>query len=63
MTMVTPARRAALSRRSLWLAYATAGHDLLEGLVAIAAGAAASSTALIFRLESLGEMSSAAVLV
>ena len=47
MTVVTPARRAALSRRSLWLAYVTAGYDLLEGLVAIAAGAAVSSTALI----------------
>src|SRR3954454_6284196 len=47
MTVLTSDRRAALSRRSLWLAYATAGYNLLEGLVAIAAGAAASSTALI----------------
>lgn len=36
---LTPQRRALLSRRSLWLAYATAGYNLLEGLVAIAAGA------------------------
>ncbi|TDC84534.1 hypothetical protein E1193_05235 [Micromonospora sp. KC606] len=60
----TPQRRALLSRRSLWLAYATAGYNLLEGLVAIAAGAAASSTALIgFGLDSFVEVSSAAVLI
>ncbi|SCL35758.1 Cation efflux family protein [Micromonospora rhizosphaerae] len=53
-----------LSRRSLWLAYATAGYNLLEGLVAFAAGAAASSTALIgFGLDSFVEVSSAAVLI
>ncbi|NGM12760.1 cation transporter [Verrucosispora sioxanthis] len=61
---VTPRRRAVLSRRSLWLAYATAGYNLLEGLVAIAAGAAASSTALVgFGLDSFVEVSSAAVLI
>ncbi|WP_371687326.1 cation diffusion facilitator family transporter [Micromonospora sp. KC723] len=60
----TPQRREVLSRRSLWLAYATAGYNLLEGLVAIAAGAAASSTALIgFGLDSFVEVSSAAVLI
>jgi divalent metal cation (Fe/Co/Zn/Cd) transporter len=53
-----------LSRRSLRLAYATAGYNLLEGLVAITAGAAASSTALIgFGLDSFVEVSSAAVLI
>ncbi|MCG5451060.1 MULTISPECIES: cation diffusion facilitator family transporter [Micromonospora] len=63
-SLLTPERRAALSRRSLWLAYATAGYNLLEGLVAIAAGAAASSTALIgFGLDSFVEVSSAAVLI
>lgn len=57
-------RRAALSRRSLQFAYVTAGYNLLEGLVAIAAGAAASSTALIgFGLDSFVEVSSAAVLI
>jgi divalent metal cation (Fe/Co/Zn/Cd) transporter len=62
--VLTPVRRAALSRRSLWLAYATAGYNLLEGLVAIAAGAAASSTALIgFGLDSFVEVSSAAVII
>ncbi|MEH0935733.1 cation diffusion facilitator family transporter [Micromonospora psammae] len=63
-SLLTPERRAVLSRRSLWLAYATAGYNLLEGLVAIAAGAAASSTALIgFGLDSFVEVSSAAVLI
>ncbi|MFI6265591.1 cation diffusion facilitator family transporter [Micromonospora sp. NPDC051006] len=64
VSVLTPQRRAVLSRRSLWLAYATAGYNLLEGLVAIAAGAAASSTALIgFGLDSFVEVSSAAVLI
>ncbi|MGN9777518.1 cation diffusion facilitator family transporter [Micromonospora sp. H33] len=63
-SILTPERRAALSRRSLWLAYATAGYNLLEGLVAIAAGTTASSTALIgFGLDSFVEVSSAAVLI
>ncbi|MGB2568455.1 cation diffusion facilitator family transporter [Micromonospora citrea] len=62
--LLTPERRAVLSRRSLWLAYATAGYNLLEGMVAIVAGAAASSTALIgFGLDSFVEVSSAAVLI
>jgi divalent metal cation (Fe/Co/Zn/Cd) transporter len=64
MTTLTAERRATLSRRSLWLAYATAGYNLAEGLVAIAAGAAASSAALIgFGLDSFVEVSSAAVLI
>jgi divalent metal cation (Fe/Co/Zn/Cd) transporter len=62
--VLTAGRRTVLSRRSLWLAYATAGYNLLEGVVAIAAGAAASSTALIgFGLDSFVEVSSAAVLI
>jgi divalent metal cation (Fe/Co/Zn/Cd) transporter len=62
--VLTPRRRAALSRRSLHLAYATAGYNLLEGLVAIVAGAAASSSALIgFGLDSFVEVSSAAVII
>jgi divalent metal cation (Fe/Co/Zn/Cd) transporter len=57
-------RRAQLNRRSLRLAYATAGYNLLEGFVAIAAGAAASSTALIgFGLDSFIEVSSALVVI
>lgn len=64
LSLLTPERREALSRRSLWLAYATAGYNLLEGLVALAAGATASSTALIgFGLDSFVEVSSAAVLI
>ncbi|MEU4773417.1 cation transporter [Micromonospora sp. NPDC023644] len=64
VSLLTPERRALLSRRSLWLAYATAGYNLLEGLIAIAAGAAASSTALVgFGLDSFVEVSSAAVLI
>jgi divalent metal cation (Fe/Co/Zn/Cd) transporter len=61
---VSAARRRTLNRRSLLLAYATAGYNLLEGAVAIAAGAAASSTALIgFGLDSFVEVSSALVVI
>lgn len=61
---LTPARRALLNRRSLLLAYATAGYNTLEGLVAITAGAVASSTALIgFGLDSFIEVSSALVVI
>ncbi|MEU4479633.1 cation transporter [Micromonospora sp. NPDC023966] len=64
VSLLSPERRAVLSRRSLWLAYATAGYNLIEGVVAIAAGAAASSTALLgFGLDSLVEVSSAAVVI
>jgi hypothetical protein len=35
---VTSARRGTLNRRSLRLAYATAGYNLLKGIVAVAAG-------------------------
>ncbi|MBG0818552.1 cation transporter [Planomonospora sp. ID82291] len=61
---LTAERRAVLNRRSLHLAYATAGYNLLEGAVAIAAGAAASSAALLgFGLDSFVEVSSAAVVI
>jgi divalent metal cation (Fe/Co/Zn/Cd) transporter len=63
-SVLTPGRRAHLNRRSLHLAYATAGYNLVEGLVAVAAGAAASSTALIgFGLDSFIEVSSALVVI
>ncbi|MFK3985263.1 cation diffusion facilitator family transporter [Micromonospora sp. NPDC050397] len=63
-TILSPQRRARLNRRSLHLAYTTAGYNLLEGIVAVAAGAAASSTALIgFGLDSFIEVSSALVVV
>lgn len=61
---LTSARRTQLNRRSLHLAYATAGYNLLEGVVAVAAGAMASSTALIgFGLDSFVEVSSALVVI
>lgn len=60
----TAARRGQLNRRSLHLAYATAGYNLAEGVVAVAAGAAASSTALIgFGVDSFIEVSSALVVI
>lgn len=60
----TPVRRAVLNRRSLLLAYATAGYNLVEGMVALAAGALASSAALIgFGLDSVIEVSSALVVI
>lgn len=60
----TPARRAVLNRRSLLLAYATAGYNLVEGIVALAAGSLASSAALIgFGLDSAIEVSSALVVI
>lgn len=63
-TILTPHRRARLNRRSLHLAYTTAGYNLLEGVTAVTAGAAASSTALIgFGLDSFIEVSSALVVI
>jgi divalent metal cation (Fe/Co/Zn/Cd) transporter len=63
-TTPTSARRALLNRRSLHLAYATAGYNLVEGAVAVTAGAAASSTALLgFGLDSFVEVSSALVVI
>jgi divalent metal cation (Fe/Co/Zn/Cd) transporter len=60
----TPQRRALLNRRSLYLAYTSAGYNVLEGIVAVAAGAVASSTALIgFGLDSFIEVSSALVVI
>jgi divalent metal cation (Fe/Co/Zn/Cd) transporter len=61
---LTPQRRAVLHRRSLLLAYATAGYNLVEGIVAVAAGAAATSAALLgFGLDSFIEVSSALVVI
>jgi divalent metal cation (Fe/Co/Zn/Cd) transporter len=62
--IVSPRRRVRLNRRSLHLAYASAGYNLVEGVVAVAAGAAASSTALLgFGLDSFVEVSSALVVI
>jgi divalent metal cation (Fe/Co/Zn/Cd) transporter len=57
-------RRQALNRRSLRLAYASAGYNLLEGVVAVLAGASATSVALLgFGLDSFIEVSSALVVI
>jgi len=63
-TVLAASRRAVLNRRSLLLAYATAGYNLLEGLVAVTAGAVAGSSALVgFGLDSFAEVSSALVVI
>jgi divalent metal cation (Fe/Co/Zn/Cd) transporter len=55
------ARRATLTRRVRLLVTATIGYNVVEAVVALAAGAAASSSALIgFGLDSVIEVSSAA---
>ena len=60
MSMVTD-RRTVLARRVRWLVAATITYNVIEAVVAITAGAAASSTALIgFGLDSVIEVSSAA---
>ncbi|MFH0515677.1 cation transporter [Streptomyces sp. M41] len=57
----SPARREALSRRIRLLVAATITYNVVEAVVAITAGAMASSTALIgFGLDSVIEVSSAA---
>ena len=59
---MTMTREAALNRRSLRLAYASVGYNLLEGVVAVLAGASATSVALLgFGLDSFIEVSSALV--
>ncbi|MFC4334763.1 cation diffusion facilitator family transporter [Salininema proteolyticum] len=64
MTTLSPARRESLHRRARLLAYATVGYNVVEGVVAIAAGAAASSVALIgFGLDSFIEVSSALIVL
>lgn len=54
-------RRSVLTRRVRWLVVATISYNAVEAVVALAAGVAASSTALIgFGLDSVIEVSSAA---
>lgn len=58
---LTPQRRATLQRRIRWIVAATIGYNLIEAVVAIAAGTIASSGALIaFGLDSTIEVLSAA---
>ncbi|GAA3627791.1 cation transporter [Microlunatus ginsengisoli] len=57
----SPARRALLARRIRLLVAATITYNVIEGVVALTAGAKASSSALIgFGLDSIIEVSSAA---
>jgi divalent metal cation (Fe/Co/Zn/Cd) transporter len=58
---LTQERRGVLQRRIRWIVAATIGYNLIEAIVAITAGAAASSGALIaFGLDSTIEVLSAA---
>jgi divalent metal cation (Fe/Co/Zn/Cd) transporter len=59
--LVEPQRRAVLSRRVRLLVSATISYNIIEAIVALSAGAVASSAALIgFGLDSVIEVSSAA---
>jgi divalent metal cation (Fe/Co/Zn/Cd) transporter len=58
---LSPDRRAVLARRIRWFVAATISYNVVEAVVALTAGARASSTALIgFGLDSVIEVSSAA---
>ncbi|HET6711320.1 MAG TPA: cobalt transporter, partial [Amycolatopsis sp.] len=58
---VEPRRRAVLTRRVRWLVAATITYNVVEAVIAIAAGTVADSTALIgFGLDSVIEVASAA---
>jgi divalent metal cation (Fe/Co/Zn/Cd) transporter len=59
--LLTDLRPTVLARRIRFLVAATIGYNVIEAIVAITAGAAASSTALVgFGLDSVVEVSSAA---
>ncbi|MEZ0353691.1 cation transporter [Mycobacterium sp. pR1184] len=59
--LIEPQRRAVLSRRVRLLVTATISYNIIEAIVALSAGAVASSAALIgFGLDSVIEVSSAA---
>lgn len=61
MDLLMPSRRAVLTRRVRLLVAATIAYNVIEAVVAVSAGVAASSTALIgFGLDSVIEVSSAA---
>lgn len=61
---LTAGERARLGRRARWLAGASVAYNAVEAVVAIAAGAAASSIALVgFGLDSVVEMASGLVIV
>ena len=61
---ISAQRRAQLGRRAQWLAGASVAYNAVEATVAIAAGAAASSIALVgFGLDSIVEMSSGLIIL
>ena len=61
---LTPQRRQQLGRRAQLLAGASVGYNVLEAAVSVAAGAAASSAALVgFGLDSLVEVGSGLVIL
>lgn len=63
-TIISVPRKEVLQRRSRLLAYATVGYNLAEGVIAVAAGTAATSTALLgFGVDSFIEVSSALVVI
>lgn len=60
-TQIAPERKAVLHRRIRWIVGFTIGYNLIEAVVSVVAGSAASSAALIgFGLDSLVEVLSAA---
>jgi divalent metal cation (Fe/Co/Zn/Cd) transporter len=60
ITTITDARRAVLHRRVRWIVGFTIGYNIIEAIIAITAGVAASSAALIgFGLDSVIEVASA----
>jgi divalent metal cation (Fe/Co/Zn/Cd) transporter len=61
---LTPADRARLGRRAQWLAGASVAYNVLEAVVAVAAGLIAGSVALVgFGLDSVVEVSSGLIIV
>jgi divalent metal cation (Fe/Co/Zn/Cd) transporter len=61
LTILGPSRKRQLQRRIRWVVTATIGYNVIEAIIALAAGVAASSTALIaFGLDSIVEVLSAA---
>ena len=64
LPVISAQRRAELGRRAQWLAGASVAYNAVEATVAIAAGAAASSIALVgFGLDSIVEMSSGLIIL
>jgi divalent metal cation (Fe/Co/Zn/Cd) transporter len=62
--MLTGADRARLGRRAQWLAGASVAYNVLEAIVAVAAGLAAGSVALVgFGLDSVVEVSSGLIIL